>query len=273
MTRWSFLSPLLLLCSLFCFGQHPAKNSEATMIGSNGPVATVLTYEQHKQAAIRINELAGRIQSDADASALVSEIARLFAKGLPPAWAGGGTRQRVAHAEYEAVRNPVTLIPEQRIVDVWNQYVKQIGAPDETIVSVAEIHNMRDAEFTAAQLMWARGNQTIWTMPNVFALGPDGKVADSCRALEAVRVIHDLEDLFQNLRGARGRLQKGIVASEEIKRRLGEPNPQPHSTARLETHAETNPVRPAEQRYIQEHGSVAYAHLLARLFDQLFPPD
>jgi hypothetical protein len=75
----------------------------------------------------------------------------------------GSIRQR-AHAECESVRNPVTLIPEQRIVDVWNQYVKEIGAPDEAIVSVAEIHNMRDGSFTVAQLMWARGNQTFWTI-------------------------------------------------------------------------------------------------------------
>jgi len=118
-------------------------------------------YERHKQSAIRINELARRIHSEADASAVVSEIAGLFAKELPPAWASGSIRQRVAHAEYESVRNPVTLIPEQRIVDVWNQYVKEIGASDEAIVSVAEIHNMRDGSFTVAQLMWARGNQTI----------------------------------------------------------------------------------------------------------------
>jgi hypothetical protein len=26
--------------------------------------------------------------------------------------------------------------------------------------------------------MWERGNQTVWTMPNVFAVGPDGKVAE-----------------------------------------------------------------------------------------------
>jgi hypothetical protein len=151
--------------------------------------------------------------------------------------------------------------------------VREIGAPDEAIVSVAEIHNMRDAEFTAALLMWARTNQTIWTMPNVFALGPDGKVADGCRALEAVRVIYDLEDLFQNLRGARDRLQKGIVASEEIKKRVVEPNPQALGTNRLELQAATNPIRPAEQLYVKEHGSVAYAQLLARLFDELFPPE
>jgi len=228
-------------------------------------------YERQKQSAIRINELARRIQSEADASAVVSEIAGLFAKELPPAWASGSIRQRVAHAEYESVRNPVTLIPEQRIVDVWNQYVKEIGAPDEAIVSVAEIHNMRDGSFTFAQLMWARGNQTIWTMPNVFALGPDGRVADSCRALDAIRVIHDLESLFQNLRGARDRLRNGIVPSEEIRKRVGDPNAQPHGTVRLEAHADTNPTRPAEQRYVQEHGTVAYDQLLARLFDALFP--
>jgi hypothetical protein len=50
-------------------------------------------YEQHKQAAIRINDLAGRIQSEVDASAVVSEIALLFAKELPPAWATSGIRQ------------------------------------------------------------------------------------------------------------------------------------------------------------------------------------
>jgi hypothetical protein len=230
-------------------------------------------YERHKQSAIRINELAGRIQSEADASAVVNGIAGLFAKELPPAWTNGSIRQRVAHAEYESIRNPVTLIPEQRIVDVWNQYVKEIGAPDEAIVSVAEIHNMRDGSFTVARLMWARGNQTIWTMPNGYALGSDGKVADGCRAVEALRVMHDLDGLFQNLRGARDRIQKGIVPSKEVKKRVAETNPQPHGTARIEAHADTNPIRPAERRYMQEHGSVAYDQLLARLFDELFPAE
>jgi hypothetical protein len=122
-------------------------------------------------------------------------------------------------------------------------------------------------------LMWARGAQTIWTMPNVYALGPDGKVADGCRALESLRVFHDLEGVFQNLRGARDRLQRGIVLSEEVKKRAGEPNPQPHITFRPEAHADTNPIRPAEGRYVQEHGREAYSQLLARLFDDLFPSE
>jgi hypothetical protein len=110
-------------------------------------------------------------------------------------------------------------------------------------------------------------------MPNVFALGLDGKVADGCRVVEALRVIHDLDDLFQNLRGARDRLQKGVVPSEEIKKHVGEPNPQSHGTVRFEAHADTNPIRPAERRYVQEHGSEAYTQLLFRLFNELFPPE
>jgi len=267
----SFVIPLGIVFALIIGA--PQQDSRSTESQATMKQQAHDEYERHKLAAIRINELAGRIQSEADASAVVSEIAGLFAKELPPAWASGSIRQRVAHAEYEAARNPAILIPEQRIVDVWNQYVREIGAPDEAIVSVAEIHNMRDGSYTIARLIWARGNQTIWTMPNVFASGADGKVAEGCRALEAIRVIHDLEGLFQNLRGARDRLQKGIVPSEEVKKRLGEPNVQPRGTVRLEAHADTNPVRSAEQRYVQEHGSVAYDQLLARLFDELFPPE
>jgi hypothetical protein len=64
---------------------------------------------------------------------------------------------------------------------------------------------------------------------------------------------------------------QGVVPSEEIKKRVGEPSLHPHGTVRLEAHADTNPIRPAEQRYMQEHGSVAYTQLLVPLFDELFP--
>jgi hypothetical protein len=132
---------------------------------------------------------------------------------------------------------------------------------------------MRDGLFTVAQRMWARGHQTVWTMPNVYALGSDGKVADGCRALDAIRVIHDLDSLFQNLRAARERLQKGIVPSEEIKQRMMEQKSEPRTVARLEAHAVSNPIRPAELRYVQDHGSVAYNLMLFRLFDELFPAE
>ena len=193
---FSVLAISVALC-IAAFGQGDSDPHTAIQHG----------YEQHKQAAIHINDLAGRLHTEADATAYVSEIAILFAKELPPVWTQDTLRHRISHAEYMALNDSARLIPEQRIVDVWNEYVREIGAPDEAIVTAAEIHNMRDAEFAVAQRMWAQGMQTVWTMPNVFAVGPNGKVAEGCRAIEAVRVIHDLDALFQNLRGARDRIK------------------------------------------------------------------
>lgn len=113
--------------------------------------------EHARQTATEINDLAGRNHSEADASALVDKIAALFADALPPAWATQGIRQRLAHAEYEAVSDASRLIPEQRIVDVWNEYVREIGASDEAVVTLAELHNLRDPDFATAQFLWPRG--------------------------------------------------------------------------------------------------------------------
>ena len=109
-------------------------------------------------------------------------------------------------------------------------------------------------------------------MPNVYAVGTDGKVAEGCRAVEAIRVIYDL-DQFRNLSGARTRVRSGIVASEQAKQYVTSSNSQPQSRVRLEARVDRNPVRLAEQRYIQAHGSAAYDLLLERLFDELFPPE
>jgi hypothetical protein len=109
-------------------------------------------------------------------------------------------------------------------------------------------------------------------MPNIYAVGTDGKVADSCRAIEAIRVIYDL-DRFQNLRSARDRVRKGVLVSEQVKSRLASSAPQTMGSVVLAAHADDNPVRPAERRYLQEHGSLAYDQLLKRLFDELFPAE
>ena len=193
----------------------PTPDEQATMQRAQ------LEHERHRQAVVQLNELAGRIHSEADALAFVEGIADIFADSLPAAWAGPSIRQRVAHAEYEAISDPSRLIPEQRIADVWNEYVREIGAPEEAVVNAAEIHSMRDADYASGQSWWTRGiNESIWTMPNIYATGPDSKIAHGCRAIEALRVIHDLDVMFDNLRSARDRLRKGIVASDEIKEPL-----------------------------------------------------
>jgi hypothetical protein len=231
-----------------------------------------LRYERFRQESIRVNELAAHISSEADARAYVDAVADMFADILPPSWATRGIRERIARAEYEAVSDPLRQIPEQRIADVWNKYVREIGASEEALVTAAEIHGMRDTTFAVGQMMWSRGtNQTAWTMPNIFAVGEDGKVAEGCRAVEALRIIHDLDQLFDNLRGARERLRQGIVASNVIKKSLENTNANQKTTARLTAWVDTNPLRPAEYKYVREHGADHLNRVVEMLFEELFP--
>jgi hypothetical protein len=230
-----------------------------------------ISLERHRQAANQINDLAERIHSEADAVAFVDQIAEVFADTLPPDWVTRGIRQQVAHAEFEAVSNPSRLIPEQRIADVWNKYVREIGASDEALVTVAEIHNLRDADFAVSRLLWSQTNRSIWTMPNVYAVGSDGKVAEGCRALETLRVLYDLDELFGNLRSARERVHQGILASDEIAKSRNSPAPKQTTTARLEAHGEADPIRTAEYRYKREHGPYILSGMKQELFGELFP--
>lgn len=222
-----------------------------------------------RQAAIRMNELAGRIHSEADARALADEIAKLFADSLPSEWVAERIRNKIAHAEYEAVVDPWRLISEQRIADVWNEYVQEIGAPDEALVNAAEIHNMRDADQGAAEFMWTKGYQSIWTMPNIFAMGADGKIAGSCRALEALRVFYELDNQFMLLVGARERVKMGVVASDSFKMRQKEPKSAQATRAVVQVSVAKNPVGTSERAYLLKNGANAFDQLLERLLNEL----
>jgi hypothetical protein len=235
-------------------------------------------YEPTRQRAIHINDLAGNIHSEADARAYVDAVAEELTGHRHMSWTTRSIRHRVAHAEYQAATDSSRQIPEGRIVDVWNEYVREIDAPAETLVTVAELHNLRDAMYTSAsKLMWKpEFGQSIWTMPNIYALSADGRVASGCRALEALKIIHDMHDLFGNVRNAREREQKGVLVSELIKKR--EENPAPVGKTVLAAgslHATIgfNSVEPFAYRYQQEHGERAYQQLLRRLFAELFPED
>jgi hypothetical protein len=229
-----------------------------------------LDYEDDLQTAIQVNNLAGNVHSDADALALVNAISDTFADVLPPSWRAQEVRQRVAHAEYAAVSNSSqAAIPEQRIADAWNEYVANIGASDEATVTAVEIHSMRDGIYTFSKQMWTRHNRTVWTMPNIFAVGPNGKIADGCRAIEALRIIYDLDRVFDNLRSARARLRSGVTLSDEIKEH--QKNTNQKGGSRLEGRADSSPLRPAEYRFIRRYGPDDFNQLFVKLFDELFP--
>jgi hypothetical protein len=231
--------------------------------------------ESFREAAMHLNQLAGNVHSEEDARAFVDAVAEQFGGGQLQRWTTQGIRHRIARVEFQAVSDPAKLIPEQRIVDIWNEYVREIDAPSETLVSVAEIHNLRDAMLTMSHVMWDRKEMhQLWTIPSIYAMGADGKIAVGCRAVEALKIFHDMSFTFQNIQSARERVQKGILVSDRVKQQEQNPAPRPQtSKGSLIASASINPLRTAEIRYVQAHGERDYRLLLERLFAELFPAD
>jgi hypothetical protein len=234
------------------------------------------TYESGRVAAIHVNDLAGNIHSDADARAFVDAVAQRLVGQEHLSWTTRSIRHRIAHAEYVAVSGSSGLIPEQRIVDIWNEYVRELDAPEETVVTAAELHNLRDAMYFSNQSMWKKEGfpQSLWTVPNVYAVDADGKVANGCRALEALKLFHDMFYFFQNVESARERVRKGVVVSDRAKQRQQDAPREPQVVKfHLAASTRPNPVMPAEYRYVQAHGERDYQRLLERLFAELFPAE
>ena len=237
------------------------------------------SFEPRRQAAIRLNDLAGKIHTEADARKLVDGIdEELFGHRGPvlsqvELWITRSKRHRVARAEFAAVSSPSELIPEQRIVDVWNQYVREIGAPEQTLVTVAEVHNLRDGMYTGSQRMWNRGGfgQSIWLIPNVYALDADGKVAEGCRAIEALKILHDMESTFLSVRSARERVQKGVLVSDMVQSPQSDRPQLPSVELRSSRSFPLDEISSCARRYAQDHGQRAYEQLLDRLFRELLP--
>jgi hypothetical protein len=230
----------------------------------------ISSYETYCQQAIAMNELAGNIQSLDDARKLVDMIAEEFSDELPPRWVTRKMRDRIAQAEYESATNPAMLIPEQRVADAWNRFAREIGAPDETNVTAAEIHYLRDASYVGARIFWMRGNQSIWSMPNIYPVGQYGTVADGCRALDAIREVHDLAYQPDIISGAREMVRKGVLFSDEIEQESKTPHrSESFGVARMELL--TNPIEAAGERYVKERGERALRHAVENLLDDLVP--
>lgn len=224
--------------------------------------------QRYRQAAIQINEAAGHIHSLNDARKLVDLIANELADELPSQWATAGIRDRIARAEYKSVNGTGGLIPEQRVADAWNRYMDEIGAPGEARITVAELHNMRDADYTIARVLWKRGERNIWALPNIFAVGPDGKVADECRAIEAVELLDRMNDDFELIRGARERVRKGIVISNLYRHQQGISRTKSYVTVSVQP---PNPIEVAERQYVSEHGVAGISLLINEIMNNLFP--
>jgi hypothetical protein len=118
MTLFSLVFPLTLLFSHFFSQQQqvPTYSQQAANVSPGQlPPELRARMERDRQLTLEINDLGGRIHSEADAGALLDKIAEIFADTLPPSWMTRGIRERLAHAEYASVSDPLRLIPESAL--------------------------------------------------------------------------------------------------------------------------------------------------------------
>lgn len=275
---WRFAASLLPLCALSAQQPSPQEApQQANRDGFRQPSPEVMrqiaeTWQRMRARANGINDLAGQIKSLDDARKLVDLVAAEFSDELPPKWAARPIRDRIARAEFESAVDPGVLIPEQHVADAWNDYLQKIGAPQEIYVTAAEIHILRDSYYVSSQLSWVRGNQNIWTVPKVYALGANGKVANGCRAVEVLNILWQLANQPETLQGARNLIKKGEQMSDIYKNPSKPPAPgseRAYVTAQV-TQMPPNPVRQAALRYMNDHGVRGLNRAIEGLLEELF---
>ncbi|WP_263373455.1 hypothetical protein [Granulicella aggregans] len=251
--------------------QNPAQNPGQNAVPNKPDMAAQMAEATlFYKRSLELNELASTPQSMEDARKMVDLIAEIFAKDLPPAWSTCSLRDQIANAEYESANSTPTLIPEQRVADAWNRYVQTIGASSDALVTVAEIHNLRDGSYAVSRYMWSRGTRNLWSAPAIYATTPDQKLADGCTAVEVLRILWDISYQFRNLRGARERVKAGVLVSDTLKPLPPGATP-PRSSVRGEVGRRDDPVGEAASRYASEHGTRALVEALQTLTDDLFP--
>ncbi len=165
----------------------------------------------YAQLAVQLNELAANIQTPADARRLVDFLADLFSEETPSGWINNSLLNQLAQAEFLAVSDPQKTIPEPRLADAWNAYVRTIQAPEDEQATPAEIHNLRDAfPSHCPRFLESRSQEHLGGTLDLrdAARRP---VSSRLRAVESVRLLWDLASQPDILKGARDRVSKGVL--------------------------------------------------------------
>lgn len=274
---WRLTAAFLPIC--FLSAQQPSSQTQpqANSDGLRQPSPEILRQATEMRRldrahATEINDRASHIQSKNDALKLIDLVAAEFSKELPSKWAARSIRNRIARAEYESAYDPGALIPEQHVADAWNDYLQKIGAPRESYVTATEIHTLRDTFYVTSQLSWARGNQTIWTVPNIYAIGQDGKVANGCRAIEVLNILWQLANQPDLLQGTRDLNKTGQLWSYMVKNPSKPPAPgaeKGSATFRV-VQGPPNLLEQAALHYAHDHGFRALNRAIEGLLQDLF---
>jgi len=176
------------------------------LYSSGERIAPTLSVEAQRERLTTINDLAATASDITATRKLVGMTFSLLAPEAPDRWTDPVLCERLAEAEFLSITTRGGLISEERVATAWNNYAKVINLPSADIVTSAEIHSLREGSKAASDFLWNRGNRSLWTLPNIYALDSNGRLASGCRVLETLRILWDLNVHIENLEGARQRL-------------------------------------------------------------------
>jgi hypothetical protein len=222
----------------------------------------------YRERAQELNRLAANIRTPDDARRLVDFLADLFADTIPHGWLSGSLLERIAQAEFSAATDEQKLIPEQRIAEAWNGFADTLRAPAECRVTSAEVHSLRDGFWAGARAVWDRSPGNFWAVPSIYATRPDGELAAGSRAVEAIRVLWDLANMPDNLKGARERVHKGELFSDVLRQEQQRPPATAVMGSYVVSRAYVNPVWSAQRQYIQENGMRAFRNSVVAMLER-----
>lgn len=228
---------------------------------------------EYARNATKINDLAGSIQTEADARQYVDLLFQSFAPNVP-GWTSS-VLDRVAQGEYAAAAR-AQFVSEEQIVNAFNNFQQQLGAPAWAYVSPEELHNLRDGQLASAKSLWKLGERNLWSMPNIYHVDSAGKLASGCRPVEALKLLYGLHSSSGNIIYARQREEKNLLASA-----LSEQPPATQQALQeriVETQLRLAKAQEYDQQlrqlrdaYIRRRGNSAYQKLVRAMFESVLP--
>jgi len=268
---WPIAVALLPLC--FLSAQQPDPQAHPPARGFQQPSPEALRkatqrWREMQEHSIAIDALASHIRTLDDARKLVDMIADEFSDELPPKWATRSLRKNIARSEFASVTDPRALLSDEHVAHAWNNFVRTINAPQDTRLSATEIHYLRDGQYVGARLSWSMDGKQIWTIPGIFALGPDGKVASGSRAIEAIRLLWLTGSMMDDFPGIHTAAQKGHLLSDEIPHPEKPPAPGT-ATSQVSFRITSMPIQQAASQYSRTHGARALDHAVEDLLREL----
>jgi hypothetical protein len=150
------------------------------LLSKAGPFHTATSADWPDPRIGRIDELgaADHIHSEADARAYVDALIEQWGRNEKELPGAAQLVDRLARAEYAAIREPQKRIPESLVAKTFNGLMNEWQMPSWTRISVEELHAFRIVESS----LYSRSVARL----------PDGSIAPDCRPTEALLLLDQL---------------------------------------------------------------------------------